>query len=321
MPKPFRTSPLPQDLRNWSFRDKDCEGWDFSGRDLRGCNFSNAKLAGADFSNVITGKTKSTIIPYVIIVSLFMIAGVLIRLSTYNNGDKGTNTFSIINIILTLLIFLLPYSIKIEAAFIGFILGIWASATAYMGLIAIAQFQTGRLVTVIFSIFFTIVFLYISLCITRGTQQIFNTVTGTNFKGADLQGANFKNANLHDCNLDNANRRYFNFNHISSPNQSLKLQRANLSNTNFTNGNLQDVDLSFTNLINIKAEGANFCKAILTGSCIQDWTINSQTRFNHVICNYIYFRSDMMPLTRFPTTGNFKAGEFEQFIRQHARVE
>jgi uncharacterized protein YjbI with pentapeptide repeats len=74
-------------------------------------------------------------------------------------------------------------------------------------------------------------------------------------------------------------------------------------------------NLSEANLEKTQVLSANFNKAILTGTCLQDWQINSATNLDEVICDYIYLQTGQQQ--RQPNQGSFAPGEFTQLWRQH----
>jgi hypothetical protein len=57
----------------------------------------------------------------------------------------------------------------------------------------------------------------------------------------------------------------------------------------------------------------NFNNANLTGACIKDWHINSETNLNEVICEYVYL--DEKKTERRPINGNFAPGEFASLYK------
>jgi hypothetical protein len=52
----------------------------------------------------------------------------------------------------------------------------------------------------------------------------------------------------------------------------------------------------------------------LTGACIKDWHINSETNLNEVICEYVYL--DEFKTERRPINGNFAPGEFASLYKK-----
>ena len=115
-------------------------------------------------------------------------------------------------------------------------------------------------------------------------------------------------ANLREANLREAN-----------------LREANLSGANLSEANLSGADLERSQVI-----GTNFRNATLTGSCIGDWQINSETNLDEVICEYIYLDYEYIYLDceyldnvekkekkeRRPINGNFDPGEFASLYQK-----
>ncbi len=115
--------------------------------------------------------------------------------------------------------------------------------------------------------------------------------------GAKLSGANLSGANLREANLTGAS-----------------LRGANLKGANLKGANLTGANLTGANLQKIKASDTNFNKAILTGACLEDWHINSATKLDHVICDYIYLQTELKE--RRPINGNFAPGEFSKLFQK-----
>jgi uncharacterized protein YjbI with pentapeptide repeats len=101
-----------------------------------------------------------------------------------------------------------------------------------------------------------------------------------NFKGANLAGADLTQANLTESDLSEAT-----------------LQGACLENANLTK---------------IQAWGTDFSRARFTGACLESWNIDSTTRFDGAICDYVYWSSK--PRERRPSRGKFAPGEFARAI-------
>ena len=98
----------------------------------------------------------------------------------------------------------------------------------------------------------------------------------------------------------------------------VELIKANLSGADLTRSNLQHADLTFANLTNVKAGGTDLRYATLTGVCIQNWTVNSDTRFDDLICDYIYLTPDQDRQNRRPLSGSFEPGDFEKLVDKFA---
>lgn len=169
-------------------------------------------------------------------------------------------------------------------------------------------------------------------------------------QAANLGRANLTNANLCEACLRSASCSMANFSQVnlcSATLQRAELFRANLSNANFINANLHDADLreanlfganlSNANLLLVQATNANFTKVEMTGACIHDWHINSETNFEGVNSDFIYrgydLRQDNENLirgcfdrknftNRLPVNSDqkFKDSEFEQWIKIQAEA-
>ncbi|MBP0021239.1 MAG: pentapeptide repeat-containing protein [Cyanobacteria bacterium SBLK] len=108
---------------------------------------------------------------------------------------------------------------------------------------------------------------------------------------ADLSGADLSGADLKGINLKNA-----------------VLFNANLIRADFSNANLTNADLSRTQVLETNFEGAT-----LTGACVFNWQINTETKLNNVKCDYL--SGDTGFTTRRPVDRNFRPGEFAQIFK------
>jgi hypothetical protein len=122
-------------------------------------------------------------------------------------------------------------------------------------------------------------------------------LSSANLYQADLSFANLYQANLYQANLYQAN-----------------LTGANLIWSNLTWANLTWTNLTWANLFMSRIIRTNFNNANLTGACIKDWHINSETNLNEVICEYVYL--DEFKTERRPINGNFAPGEFASLYKK-----
>jgi uncharacterized protein YjbI with pentapeptide repeats len=175
--------------------------------------------------------------------------------------------------------------------------------------------------------------------------------TGTNLQGAGLKSVNFSYSMLNNCNFDKADTSFVNwtgiegvqstidfndtqmelmitrngisqnycgFDLVDQHLRAVELIKADLSGADVTRSNLQSADLTFANLSNLKAGDTDFSNATLTGSCIQNWTISSETKFTGLICDYIFLSPDRDPQSRRPLSGSFEPGDFELLVDKFA---
>lgn len=115
-----------------------------------------------------------------------------------------------------------------------------------------------------------------------------SSLKGLNLSRADLTGADLKGADLWEANL----------------------KGADLRGADLRGANLWGADLSQTQIFQ-----TNFQGAILTGVCILDGRIDSETNFNNVLCRFIYRQANQQG--RYPLDPNlsFAPGEFARWIQ------
>lgn len=104
--------------------------------------------------------------------------------------------------------------------------------------------------------------------------------------------------------------------------QDAHMQEFNLTETNLTGADLRDADLRGSILVRAQVTGVDFTSAKLTGICIQDWSVNSQTCFADVECDYIYreLTENGRPTARYPVDRNFEPREFEALFQEVGNV-
>ncbi len=108
---------------------------------------------------------------------------------------------------------------------------------------------------------------------------------GADFRGANLIGVDLSGANLREVDLRGAT-----------------LQSANLEMANLTLAN---------------AVGTDFGNALLTGICLDRWTIDATTNLTQADCRYVYLQSGAsqgVNLQRQPQQGDWMAGEFTRLF-------
>ena len=169
------------------------------------------------------------------------------------------------------------------------------------------------------------------------------SLLGANLQGANLQGANLRRAYLVKANLKSTNLSWGRLQQVNLTSADLSqamFYAANLSYANLSRANLVGADLrqatlmraiceetqfietklSAASFYKADATGASFYKAdaigvdfqrvILTGTCIEDWNINSATNLKDVVCDYVYLKENSQE--RRPHGGSFQPGEFTQ---------
>ncbi|MEH2360011.1 pentapeptide repeat-containing protein [Nostoc sp.] len=121
----------------------------------------------------------------------------------------------------------------------------------------------------------------------------------------DCENTNFSRINLQGAYLRDVDMRDF-----------------SLVETNLNGADLQGADLRRSILVRAQVTGVNFTDANLTGICIEDWSVNSQTCFAGVKCEYIYRKLDdkAEPIDQYPIGRNFEKGEFEALFQKVEEV-
>ena len=151
------------------------------------------------------------------------------------------------------------------------------------------------------------------------------------FVETDLRGVSFRGTNLRGVRINEKTQldpKWYTVWEIvnrSAATRNLErvdLSEANLSVADLRGANLKDANLKNANLCGVQAIKTNFQNANLTGICIEDWNINSETKFDRIICEYIYLKSDQKE--RRPSDPNkiFAPGDFARLVQQyHATVD
>lgn len=146
----------------------------------------------------------------------------------------------------------------------------------------------------------------------RSVNLNWSKLQQTDLLGADLRQATLCNcdltrATLFKTNLSGSDLRQANFH--KSVCESAQFAEAKLSEATFNKA-----DLTNASLYKVDAIGVDFSRAVLTGACIEDWNINSVTKFKDVVCDYVYLRENSQE--RRPHGGIFHPGEFTQRFQQ-----
>ena len=146
-------------------------------------------------------------------------------------------------------------------------------------------------------------------------------LSGVNLTGADLRGTDFSEASLINAELNKAllNGTYF---------YEANLTGAKCRETNFTNAILcktslrkanldlaviNSSDLTGSDLRNCSLARATLDNVIFTGANVYGWNIKDW-KTKKLKCEYIYI--DIKGKERLPKSRNFRAGEFEGYIKK-----
>ncbi|NJL54720.1 pentapeptide repeat-containing protein [bacterium] len=132
------------------------------------------------------------------------------------------------------------------------------------------------------------------------------------------------------ANLSNCNLRFGRFSGTKMVGCSLS--RSDLTKANLVNSSLIDSELiesKFTRaslknalLPGAKALGTIFRRTDLTGACIANWQINSETSFQDLICEHIYLdyfykKNQPTRAKRIPSEASFQENDFENIMNQY----
>ena len=124
----------------------------------------------------------------------------------------------------------------------------------------------------------------------------------TDFFRATLNGTDFSEACLVEAVLSMAQLVQASF-------RQAQLNGASLIEANFKKANLYEADLS-----SVQALKTDFSKAQFTGVCIEDWNINSETKLDNIVCQYVYRKANQQE--RFPIDEDFDLGEFTRLFQK-----
>ncbi|MBE9201414.1 MULTISPECIES: pentapeptide repeat-containing protein [unclassified Nodularia (in: cyanobacteria)] len=141
-------------------------------------------------------------------------------------------------------------------------------------------------------------------------------LSSSDLSSANLNGANLSSANLNGANLSSADL-------IRANLIRANLNSADLSSADLSRANLSSADLGRTILYESKVIATNFDHATLTGACIKDWSVNSETKLDKVVCEYVYLSGEyeeeediIKPKSRRPLAGEFLPGEFASLYKK-----
>ena len=146
-------------------------------------------------------------------------------------------------------------------------------------------------------------------------------LTGCNFSEITITLGNFSYAELFSSNFSGARISWIHF--IKAELYSANFSDAKLEGCDFTDAflrkaNFKNADLSHANLSRIQALGADFRGAILTGACIKDWNVNSETKIDNTVdCEFIYLEENERERRPSDLNIKFKRGEFAKLVQKY----
>ncbi|WP_339390950.1 pentapeptide repeat-containing protein [Crocosphaera watsonii] len=144
-------------------------------------------------------------------------------------------------------------------------------------------------------------------------------LSGVNLSGVNLTGVNLSGKNLSGANLSGAKLSGTDLLGTALSGTALSgadLKGANLTGADLKGAYLRGANLRGANLSRVRALRTNFDGATLTGACIQDWNINSETNLENVICDYVYLRQDQQERRPHDLNRNFEPGEFTKLFQK-----
>jgi uncharacterized protein YjbI with pentapeptide repeats len=184
----------------------------------------------------------------------------------------------------------------------------------------------------------------IRLCASKGTRFNAANLVDATFTQAIIKGTDFREAKLtrtcwsqsqgfafslfRNSELEKAHIRdllttrqgghkNFDRQNLSGLNlRGVNFKDTHLINTDLSSSDLQQADLSGAILVRAQLDTAKLTGAKLTGACIEDWSITKTTEIQGITCEYIYLQwVDEDKRDRLPIQGEFKTGEFVQFLQ------
>jgi Pentapeptide repeats (8 copies) len=129
-------------------------------------------------------------------------------------------------------------------------------------------------------------------------------LVGTDLRRADLSGAYLVGTDL--------SRAYLSGVALNEAN----LNEANLGGADLREADLSRADLGGTNFLTTQALATNFQGSTLTGACLEDWHINSETNLENVICDYVYLKSNQQERRPHDPNKTFAPGEFTKLFQK-----
>ena len=111
-----------------------------------------------------------------------------------------------------------------------------------------------------------------------------------------------------------SNKRYIRLNLKGANFSGADLTEADLTEADISAATLEGAVLERANLTKTQALGTSFYQTNLTGACLEGWNIDSTTKLDGAICEYIYLLNGQRE--RRPSSGNFAPGEFTKLFQE-----
>ncbi|MBD2178376.1 pentapeptide repeat-containing protein [Pseudanabaena sp. FACHB-1998] len=353
-----------QDLTDADFTGANLRGCDFRDAILEGANFT-AVITGKSRKQLVN---LTIIVVFIVGLVTVAFAFVVLGIIAFMAGDTSTFVFVFPSAIVIAIVSILASMITQEVALSSVVVGTFVFAVIAIITIIYQTFLRGDIASVIGWSFICYILLLYSFSVISSMVNSISEDIGTHFEGANLTRTKFvysklretsffnaicdyvdwQGSELHHCDFSTSitngvvnfyanrklgrNKDFKNINFERGCLVGADLVDANLYNANLNNTDLRYATLINTNLSKVKALGADFSGANLTGACIENWGINADTNFDRVTCDYIFLKmkSDeniweqdlkqevtMAWGDRKPPSGFFQEGDFAKLIRQY----
>lgn len=94
------------------------------------------------------------------------------------------------------------------------------------------------------------------------------------------------------------------------------LRDAQLNQTNLKGTNFSGSDLTNVSFVEASAISTDFSRAVLTGACIENWRVSSDTNLDDITCDYIYLKACEQERRPSDENTKFSPGEFAALVRK-----
>ncbi|CAN1212692.1 Pentapeptide repeat-containing protein [Tumidithrix helvetica PCC 7403] len=342
------------DLAGADFRKADIRGCDFSNANLEGADFSRVTAGKSRKQLLMAFDGELVFLIITIVVSGYIVSLSLTNNNPDSGFVVFTIMYGIFGMVMGVVtLYTVGYKDESEISWEG-LLGLLSAFFGSIYLRSAGQEFTKGNVTwgLTYSIYTFWLFGATYFAFGEKFKRI-QKLTGTSFRRATLTNAKFIGATLKNCDLRGANliqtdwtyacfmqckvsgyldnqlvrelcvsrignNQNFSFNDLSRMNLTgVSLCGADLTAANLNGTNLSQADLENADLSNVQAVRTDFTSANLTGVCIENWAITSETIFTNVFCSYIFL--DMFKRERKPASGSFEQGDFAKLVTQSTK--